>query len=156
MGAAHVATLTTARGGRARRRRLGRGSARAPTRPRADGGARAIADPHELIADPGVDAVVVASFDTTHEEFVLACIAAGKPVLCEKPLATTADACLRVIEAEVRGRPAARAASASCAATTRLRDDQGELDDGGVGAVLLVALRAPQRGRRRRSTPRRC
>jgi myo-inositol 2-dehydrogenase/D-chiro-inositol 1-dehydrogenase len=31
---------------------------------------------------------------------VLACIAAGKPVLCEKPLATTAEACLHVIEAE--------------------------------------------------------
>ena len=44
---------------------------------------------------------MVASFDTTHEEFVLACIAAGKPVLCEKPLATTADACLRVIDAEL-------------------------------------------------------
>ena len=32
---------------------------------------------------------------------MLACIAAGKPVLCEKPLATTAEACLHVVEAEV-------------------------------------------------------
>src|SRR5262249_47138036 len=31
----------------------------------------------------------------------IACIAAGKPVLCEKPLATTTKACLDVIEAEV-------------------------------------------------------
>jgi myo-inositol 2-dehydrogenase/D-chiro-inositol 1-dehydrogenase len=65
------------------------------------GGARTFSDPHALIADPAVDAVVVASFDATHEEFVLACIAAGKPVLCEKPLATTAEACLHVIDAEV-------------------------------------------------------
>jgi myo-inositol 2-dehydrogenase/D-chiro-inositol 1-dehydrogenase len=65
------------------------------------GGGRAVTDPHELIADPAVDRVIVASFDATHEEFVQACIAAGKPVLCEKPLATTAEACLRVIEAEV-------------------------------------------------------
>ena len=65
------------------------------------GGGRPFADPYALIADEAVDAVVVASFDTTHEEFVLACIAAGKPVLCEKPLATTAEACLHILDAEV-------------------------------------------------------
>ena len=45
--------------------------------------------------------MVVASYDASHEEFVLACIAAGKPVLCEKPLATTAEACLHILDAEV-------------------------------------------------------
>jgi myo-inositol 2-dehydrogenase/D-chiro-inositol 1-dehydrogenase len=55
----------------------------------------------ELIADPEVDAVVVCSWGPTHEEYVLASIAAGKPVFCEKPLATTQDACLRIVEAEV-------------------------------------------------------
>ena len=60
---------------------------------------------HALIEDPEVDAVVVASWGPTHEEFVLACLAAGKPVFCEKPLAPTRDACLRLIKAEVaRGR----------------------------------------------------
>jgi myo-inositol 2-dehydrogenase / D-chiro-inositol 1-dehydrogenase len=54
-----------------------------------------------LIADPAVDAVLVCSWGPTHEEFVLASIAAGKPVFCEKPLATTQEACLRVVEAEV-------------------------------------------------------
>ena len=59
-----------------------------------------------LIADPAVKAVVVASWGPSHEEFVLAAIAAGKPVFCEKPLATTAEACLRIVEAEVAaGRP---------------------------------------------------
>jgi myo-inositol 2-dehydrogenase/D-chiro-inositol 1-dehydrogenase len=46
----------------------------------------------EVIADPQVDAVVVASWGPTHEQYVLASIAAGKPVFCEKPLATTAQA----------------------------------------------------------------
>jgi myo-inositol 2-dehydrogenase / D-chiro-inositol 1-dehydrogenase len=55
----------------------------------------------ELVADPGVDAVVVCSWGPTHEQYVLASIAAGKPVFCEKPLATTQDACLRIVEAEV-------------------------------------------------------
>ena len=63
-------------------------------------GARAYADGHELIADDQVDAVLIASPGDTHEEFTLACLAADKPVLCEKPLAPTIDACLRVLEAE--------------------------------------------------------
>jgi len=54
-----------------------------------------------LIADPAVDAVVVTSWGPTHEEYVLACIAAGKQVFCEKPLATTREACDRVLDAEV-------------------------------------------------------
>jgi myo-inositol 2-dehydrogenase/D-chiro-inositol 1-dehydrogenase len=57
-------------------------------------------DPHVLIRDEGVDAVLVASSDPTHEEYVLACLAAGKPVLCEKPLAPTVEGCQRILEAE--------------------------------------------------------
>lgn len=56
---------------------------------------------HGVIDDPNVDAVVVTSWGPSHEEFVLASIAAGKPVFCEKPLATTADACRRIVEAEI-------------------------------------------------------
>ncbi|HEV8570252.1 MAG TPA: Gfo/Idh/MocA family oxidoreductase [Actinoplanes sp.] len=55
----------------------------------------------DLIADDMVDAVVVCSWGPTHEQYVLASIAAGKPVFCEKPLATTQQACRRIIEAEV-------------------------------------------------------
>ena len=39
---------------------------------------------------------------TRHEELALACLAAGKPTLCEKPLATSAEGSRRVVEAEVR------------------------------------------------------
>ena len=53
-----------------------------------------------VIADPQVDAVVVASWGPTHEQYVLAAITAGKPVFCEKPLATTPEACERVLAAE--------------------------------------------------------
>ncbi|CEI82137.1 Gfo/Idh/MocA family protein [Oceanobacillus oncorhynchi] len=58
-------------------------------------------DGHALIQSPNVDAVVVTSWGPTHEEFVLASIAAGKPVFCEKPLATTAEGCKRIVDAEV-------------------------------------------------------
>jgi myo-inositol 2-dehydrogenase/D-chiro-inositol 1-dehydrogenase len=137
MGAAHVVTLTTGVEGA----HVAAVSDADPERAAAaalEGGGRAIADPHELILDPEVDAVVVASFDTTHEEFVVACILAGKPVLCEKPLATTADACLRVIDAELA------AGRRFVSLGFMRRYDPGyeaikaRLDDGGVGDVLLV------------------
>lgn len=61
--------------------------------------------PQGLIDDPGIDAVVVCSPDATHRELVLACVEAGKPVLCEKPLADTCDGTAEVMRAEVaRGR----------------------------------------------------
>ena len=54
-----------------------------------------------LIAAPEVDAVLVTSWGATHEPYVLAAIAAGKPVFCEKPLATTAAGARRIVDAEV-------------------------------------------------------
>lgn len=63
-------------------------------------GAVAPATGDELIASPEVDAVLVTSWGPTHAEHVLNAIAAGKPVFCEKPLATTAEDCLRIVDAE--------------------------------------------------------
>ena len=64
--------------------------------------AKALQTGQELIDDPEVDAIVVASWGPTHEEYVLASIAAGKQVFCEKPLATTREACERILDAEVK------------------------------------------------------
>ncbi|MBB3190292.1 Gfo/Idh/MocA family protein [Halomonas cerina] len=55
----------------------------------------------ELIKADNVDAVLVTSWGPTHEEYVLAAIAAGKSVFCEKPLATTAEGCRHIIDAEI-------------------------------------------------------
>jgi predicted dehydrogenase len=40
----------------------------------------------ELVADPDIDAIYVASPHSHHRDHVLLALAAGKPVLCEKPL----------------------------------------------------------------------
>jgi myo-inositol 2-dehydrogenase/D-chiro-inositol 1-dehydrogenase len=44
---------------------------------------------------------VVASPDPTHAELVLECLRLGKPVMCEKPLATSRAEALGIVEAEV-------------------------------------------------------
>jgi myo-inositol 2-dehydrogenase / D-chiro-inositol 1-dehydrogenase len=66
-------------------------------------GARPLATGHDVVASGEVDAVVVTSSGPSHEEFVLAAIGVGKPVFCEKPLAPTPEACLRIVEAELAG-----------------------------------------------------
>ncbi|MEU0497410.1 Gfo/Idh/MocA family oxidoreductase [Mycobacterium sp. NPDC006124] len=63
-------------------------------------GCRAIADPLDAIADPDVDAVVLATPGTTHEKQLLACLEHGKPVMCEKPLTTDVATSLDVVKRE--------------------------------------------------------
>jgi myo-inositol 2-dehydrogenase/D-chiro-inositol 1-dehydrogenase len=63
-------------------------------------GCRVIDDPLDAIADPDVDAVVIATPGQFHEEQVLACIDRGIPVLCEKPMTMDADSSLAVVRAE--------------------------------------------------------
>jgi myo-inositol 2-dehydrogenase/D-chiro-inositol 1-dehydrogenase len=55
----------------------------------------------ELIAHRDVDAVLIAAPDQYHADLARVCVEAGKPVLCEKPLATNAADAHEVIEAEV-------------------------------------------------------
>ena len=67
----------------------------------ADCGAIAYTDASALIADPAVDAVLIASPDFAHADQAMACIAAAKPALCEKPMASTVVDAERVLLAEV-------------------------------------------------------
>ena len=67
------------------------------------GGAAVFGDADAMITSDDVDALVIASPDATHAPLALACVAAGKPVLCEKPLAPSVDQALEVVKAEVAG-----------------------------------------------------
>lgn len=53
----------------------------------------------DLLADSAIDAVYVSSPVYLHCEHVLAAAAAGKHVLCEKPMAKSTDECRRMIDA---------------------------------------------------------
>jgi predicted dehydrogenase len=52
-----------------------------------------------LATDPDVDAVYVATPHPCHLEPVLACLAAGKHVLCEKPMGVTPEECQEMVAA---------------------------------------------------------
>ncbi len=62
------------------------GSAEAFAREHGDAGTRAHGSYADLVADPDVDVVYVASPHAVHLEHARLAFAAGKPVLCEKPL----------------------------------------------------------------------
>lgn len=64
-------------------------------------GAEVFDTPRELIQSSMVDAVVICSWGAAHEEQLIDCIAAGKPVFCEKPLVTSEAAALNVMNAEI-------------------------------------------------------
>ncbi len=54
-------------------------------------GVRTERDYHQLLKDPGVDAVVIATPTDTHYQLVRDALSAGKHVLCEKPLCETTE-----------------------------------------------------------------
>lgn len=63
-------------------------------------GARVVADPIEAINADDVDAIIVATPGPVHKDQLFAALAAGKPVLCEKPLTTDIHTALEVVRTE--------------------------------------------------------
>ena len=101
-------------------------------------GATVFPDPRALIASDRIAAVLIATPDATHGELTLACLEAGKPVLCEKPLASSATEALRVVQAEV----ALKRRLIQVGYMRRFDPGYQEMkrikDDGGIGATVLL------------------
>ena len=65
-------------------------------------GARAFSDPAALIADPDVDAVLIAASSEAHADLIVEAAGAGKAIFCEKPMAldlADADRAVRAADA---------------------------------------------------------
>lgn len=101
-------------------------------------GSRVVDTAEELIAADDVDAVLIASPGMFHKDQVLACIAADKPVLCEKPLAMNPQDAYAVVEAE----RAAGKSSVSVGFMRRFDAEYAELKDaldaGELGQVSVI------------------
>lgn len=79
-----------------------RDGARAADFARRHGAARFYTDAAELIADPEVDIVYVATPHATHRELTIRALEAGKPVYVEKPMAMNHAECLEMLAAAER------------------------------------------------------
>jgi len=53
-------------------------------------------DPNELITDPDVSAIYIATPPSSHATFAIMAMRAGKPVYVEKPLAASYEDCVRI------------------------------------------------------------
>ena len=64
-----------------------------------DTDAKRYTDYHDLLADPDVDLTVISTPDVMHHQIVLEAAAAGKHVLCEKPLAINLKQAREMVDA---------------------------------------------------------
>lgn len=92
----------------------------------------------DLIHAPEVQAVVVCSWDPTHEKYVLEAIKAGKFVFCEKPLAETAIGCRHIVDAEMAGGKHLVQVGFMRRFDTGYRSMKQALDSGAFGAPLMA------------------
>ena len=100
MGADHVETITRAVSGAAICAVADIDPKRAESAAAHVPGAKPFASAELLIESPEVDAVIIASSDATHAQYVTACTSVRKPVLCEKPLAPTVAECEQILHLE--------------------------------------------------------
>ena len=95
-------------------------------------------DAAAVIARADVDAVLIASPDVTHAPLSLACIAAGKPVLCEKPLSQSSAECLAVLAAEVQSSRRFVQLGFMRRFDRSYAEMKAELDEGHLGPALMM------------------
>jgi len=97
-------------------------------------------DYREVLADPAVDAAVIATPPYLHAEQLSAALAAGKHVLLEKPLAESVESVRKIVSAVQQG-PARIVLDASCRHTRLTRKFQfikSIIDSGKLGTLYHI------------------
>lgn len=109
-------------------------------------GARPESDYRELLRDPGIDAVVVSTPVATHHEIARECLAAGKHLLVEKPLAMTVRHCEELIELAERHRVVLMVGHVF-QYNVAVQDIKRRIDGGELGDIQYVYSRRVNLGR---------
>eukprot|EP01133_Synstelium_polycarpum_P017009 gene17009-20244_t len=99
---------------------------------------RSTGDWRALVNDPAIGAVIVATPPATHKDIVLAALALGKPVFCEKPLGFSAAESLQLAQA------AESAGVANMVGYNYIRTPASQLarqiiESGEIGEIIHVA-----------------
>jgi predicted dehydrogenase len=91
-------------------------------------------DWRRVVADDSIDIVDVATPNDTHREIAVAALEAGKHVICEKPLARTAEEARAMYEA-ARGADGVHMVAFSYRRTPAVALAKRLIDEGAIGAV---------------------
>lgn len=97
-------------------------------------------DYHEVLADPEVDAVVIATPPNLHAEQMAAALTAGKHVLLEKPMAESRESVKLILDA-VEKAPGLKVLEASCRHTRLSRKFEfikSLIDSGKLGTIYHI------------------
>jgi myo-inositol 2-dehydrogenase / D-chiro-inositol 1-dehydrogenase len=99
---------------------------------------RAYGDGQELIDDPAVQAVLVATWGRFHAKDVVAALEADKDVFCEKPMAESVEDCRRIVDAEIAHGRRRITVGFTRRFDAGYRAMKAALDAGTVGAPLMA------------------
>ncbi|GGF98303.1 Gfo/Idh/MocA family protein [Paenibacillus abyssi] len=103
---------------------------------------------HDLLNDPTIDVVHVCTPNDSHAEISIAALEAGKHVMCEKPMAKTAEDARRMLEAAKR-----TGKKLSIGYQNRFRSDSRYLKDACAAGELGEVYFAKAHAIRRRAVP---
>lgn len=98
---------------------------------------RTFTDYREMLGDPALDAVVIASPDMLHREMVHQTLKAGKHILCEKPLALTREDCDAIVE-DVTKSNCKFMVGQICRYTPSFKQAKELIDSGAIGELTFV------------------
>ena len=100
---------------------------------------RAYTDVDAFLADPEIEAVYISSTNDLHHEHVLAAAAAGKAILCEKPMTTTLESAHAMVDA-CRQAGVVLAVNHHMRHGPTLRAMHRLLHDGAIGRPLAIRI----------------
>lgn len=104
---------------------------------RTEGRAKAVEDYKDILEDPAIDAVFIASPDHWHARHVIQSLEAGKHVYCEKPLTYTVEEGLSIARAVEKSGKVLQVGSQGVSSPAEQRAHQ-MIQEGRLGRVTMI------------------